>query len=90
MFHGFFWPFWFFWPFHGLLTLILVIVLLVVLFRHHPAAPYPYPAGKVPPSTPGTPPVAARSEALAILEARYARGEIQRDEYLQKKADLGG
>lgn len=85
MFH--FWPFWFFWPFHGLLTLIVVIVLLVVLFRHHPA-PYPYPAGQVPPPMPGTRP--ARSEALAILETRYARGEIQRDEYLQKKADLGG
>ena len=85
MFH--FWPFWFFWPFHGLLTLILIVVLAVVLFRHHPA-PYIYPAGSVPPPVPGMSP--ARSEALAILEARYARGEIQRDEYLQKKADLGG
>ena len=28
--------------------------------------------------------------ALAILEGRYARGEIQRDEYLEKKKDLGG
>jgi putative membrane protein len=79
MFH--FWPFWFFWPFHGLLTLVLVVVLLVVLFRHKPA-PYAYPAGVTPP--PG------RTEALAILEARYARGEIQREEYLQKRADLGG
>ncbi len=26
--------------------------------------------------------------ALAILAERYARGEIGRDEYLQKKADL--
>ena len=86
MFH--FWPFWFFWPFHGLLTLVLIIVLAVVLFRHHPAAPYSYPAGTVPPPVPGMSP--ARSEALAILEARYARGEIQRDEYLQKKSDLGG
>jgi putative membrane protein len=32
-----------------------------------------------------------RSAALDILEERYARGEIGRDEYLQKKADvLGG
>jgi putative membrane protein len=85
MFH--FWPFWFFWPFHGLLTLVLIIVLAVVLFRHHPA-PYTYTAGSVPPPAPGMSP--ARSEALAILEARYARGEIQRDEYLQKKSDLGG
>jgi putative membrane protein len=73
---------WFFWPFHGLLTLVLVVVLLVVLFRHRPA-PYAYPAGT-------TTPAPSRSEALAILEARYARGEIQRDEYLEKKADLGG
>ena len=86
MFH--FWPFWFFWPFHGLLTLLLIVVLVIVLFRHRPT-PYAYPAGTIPP-VPGTPPAPARSEALAILEARYARGEIQRDEYLQKKADLGG
>jgi putative membrane protein len=29
-----------------------------------------------------------RSTGLDILEERYARGEIQRDEYLQKKQDL--
>jgi putative membrane protein len=85
MFH--FWPFWFFWPFHGMLTLVLIVVLLVVLFRHKPA-PYAYPAGAAPGTA--TPPDPSRSEALAILEARYARGEIQRDEYLQKKGDLGG
>ena len=28
------------------------------------------------------------SPALDILEQRYARGEIGRDEYLQKKSDL--
>ena len=81
MFH--FWPFWFFWPLHGLLTLVLIVVVLIVLFRHRPA-PYAYPAGTVPPRSP------SRSEALAILEPRYARGEIQREEYLQKKQDLGG
>lgn len=28
------------------------------------------------------------SEALRILEERYARGDIDRDEFLQRKADL--
>jgi putative membrane protein len=31
-----------------------------------------------------------RSGALDILEERYARGEIGRDEYLQKKQDITG
>lgn len=31
-----------------------------------------------------------RSTALETLEQRYARGEIDRDEFLAKKADLGG
>ncbi len=31
-----------------------------------------------------------RSPGLEVLEERYARGEINRDEYLQKKRDLGG
>jgi len=35
----------------------------------------------------GTP---QRSPGLQVLEERYARGEIGRDEYLQKKADIGG
>lgn len=31
-----------------------------------------------------------RSRGLEILEERYARGEINRDEYLQKKQDILG
>jgi putative membrane protein len=30
------------------------------------------------------------SSALALLQERYAKGEIDRNEYLQKKQDLGG
>ena len=30
-----------------------------------------------------------RSSGLNVLEERYARGEIDRDEYLQKKKDIG-
>jgi putative membrane protein len=42
-------------------------------------------------STPGghyLPP--RRSAGLDVLEERYARGEINRDEYLQKKKDISG
>ena len=39
----------------------------------------------------GYPPYEERPpSALNILEQRYAKGEIQRDEYLQKKQDLAG
>jgi putative membrane protein len=31
-----------------------------------------------------------RSPGLDVLEERYARGEINRDEYLQKKRDITG
>lgn len=30
-----------------------------------------------------------RSQARRLLEERYARGEISREEYLQKRGDLG-
>ena len=30
----------------------------------------------------------SRSHALELLEERYSRGEISREEYLQKKRDL--
>jgi putative membrane protein len=36
----------------------------------------------------GAGPFWRRTAALDILEQRYARGEIGRDEYLQKKNDL--
>jgi uncharacterized membrane protein len=89
------WPLWFLAPFHGIFALLLVIVLVSLIFhRRHYYYGYHYgPPWHWGPSstTPGTPPLAPpRSEALAILEGRYARGEIQREEYLQKKADLGG
>ena len=31
-----------------------------------------------------------RSTGLELLEERYARGEINREEYLQKKRDIAG
>ena len=81
MLHAFlFWPF-FWFPFHGLITLIVIVLILSLIFgrRHH----YYYTAPPAPPAASPT-----RSDALSILEGRYARGEIQREEYLQKKQDL--
>jgi putative membrane protein len=33
---------------------------------------------------------ARRSQGLEVLEGRYVRGEINRDEYLQKRHDILG
>ena len=38
----------------------------------------------------GDRPRSARGSALEVLGERYARGEIEREEYLQRKKDLGG
>jgi putative membrane protein len=35
-------------------------------------------------------PAPSSSGALTELDLRYARGELGRDEYLQRRADLGG
>jgi uncharacterized membrane protein len=87
----FFWPLFFFSPFHGLGGLLIAILVIAAIFgrrRYYYWHPYygrpwnwNWPAGGQPNS---------RAEALSILEQRYAKGEIQRDEYLQKKQDLGG
>jgi putative membrane protein len=85
----FFWPLFFFSPFHGLGGLVVAVIVLALIFGprryyywRHPYYDRPWPASG---GAPGS-----RAEALSILEQRYARGEIQRDEYLQKKQDLGG
>jgi putative membrane protein len=36
------------------------------------------------------PPAPRHSPGLKVLEERYARGEINLDEYLQKKRDIDG
>jgi uncharacterized membrane protein len=71
-------------------AIVLVIRALVLHSRHNrlaatttPAAPAPYP----PSVTAG--PATSPSALLAILEERYARGEIGREEFFQRKQDLG-
>ncbi len=60
---------------HGVLTLLFwgaMIGLVVLALRSRRAYP-PQPAG---------------GEALDVLNARYARGEISRDEYEQMRQDI--
>jgi putative membrane protein len=65
-----------------LLVLVAVIVAAVLLVR------LLWNVGHAPGHAGPTQGPDRRDEARAILDARYARGEIDRDEYLQRKADL--
>lgn len=68
-----------------LAVLALIIVGIVLLVRGLTRHDYSQPG---PPQ--GTPPAPRSSNALQVLEERYARGEIQREEFLQRKQDLLG
>ncbi len=59
---------------NSLFWLVLVVLVVILVGRNGPRH-----AGG---------PFWRSSTALDILEQRYARGEIGRDEYLQKKKDL--
>jgi putative membrane protein len=73
---------WYWWmPFHGLIWLLMVaaiVVGVVVLIRYlwHGAG-HPGPG-------------LARSRALEHLDERYARGEIDRDEFFERRRVLRG
>jgi putative membrane protein len=69
---------WWLWPHGPLFWLVIVLVIAVVVwFLRTPA-------------TRSDPPTQAerRSRGLDVLEERYARDEIGRDEYLQKRRDI--
>jgi len=70
------------WPFMGIIPLLFLTVLIsavVLLVRYASGV-----GGSQPPSA------ERRSPGLDALEERYGRGEINRDEYLQKKKDILG
>jgi putative membrane protein len=66
----------FFGMFIWLVVIVLVVAVVVWLMRS---------AGSRRPAQ-----LERRSSGLDVLEERYARGEINRDEYLQKKRDITG
>ena len=70
---------WWWMPFHGLMWLLIIgllVAVVVALIRWLAHGT----------ERPGTPP--QRPAALDILDARYARGEVDREEYLQRRKDL--
>ncbi len=68
------------WTLRGAFVLGLAALALVFVAKAVSMTPTPV-------STAGMPPA---SEPRAILDARYAKGEITRDEYLRMRADLEG
>lgn len=74
-------------PFTGMLMLVvfvavIVVAVLVVRYLWNIGHSHGQPSSR---SASGP-----REEALAVLDKRYARGEIDREDYLQRKADLQG
>ena len=65
-------------PIFAILLLAVLIAAIVVIVRWASSPSVGAPPHHVPPER----------AALDILKERYARGEIDRDEYMQRKADL--
>jgi putative membrane protein len=70
-----------------LILLVLAIVSLAVdaYYRHRDAPAAPQQTAPDTPSEPGD-----SSRALEVLDDRYARGEVSRDDYLRTRDDLRG
>lgn len=71
---------WLWWgPLHGLISLLLIAAIVIgVVYLVRALFPPSHRTG------------ANHSSALSALNERYAKGEINREEYLQKKADIIG
>lgn len=69
--------------------IVFVVRALTTSGRHAQTGQEPAPLPPAPGALP-TNAAAPRPEALRILEERYARGEIDREEFLARKKDLLG
>lgn len=65
----------------GMIIWVVILIAIVALVVWLVRSPVSSGMHQLPPR---------RSSGLDVLEERYARGEINRDEYLQKKKDIGG
>jgi putative membrane protein len=83
MHHGWWWGFWaHFIPFLLFVAVIALVVWAVVRLSGRTLAPAVAPAGFAP---------APRMDpALEEVRLRYARGEMSREEFVQRARDLGG
>ena len=74
----------------GLAVIVVALYFVVKAIQATPSRPgfVPYPYAAPPYATP--PPGGPVADPRAILDARYAKGEITRDEYLRMRADLEG
>jgi putative membrane protein len=76
-----------FWLFELIPILMFVVVVgvavwAVIRLSSRPAGPVPFGSRATPPMP--------RDPALEELRVRYARGEVDREEFLQRSRDLGG
>jgi putative membrane protein len=69
-------------PFLMFLVLVAVAVWAVLRLSSRPAGPAAF--------GPRTAPPMPRDPAVEELRVRYARGELDREEFLQRSRDLGG
>ena len=90
MFHGVILPSLFLWwlfghGVHSIFGIILLVWVISMIFHPWRRWGWYHPAYY---SRRWGPPPSSTSSALDLLEERYAKGEIQRDEYIQKRNDL--
>ena len=72
-------------------ALLIALILAIMTLIRHWRQPRTTPATTGPDGGVVTAsPAGASPEALRILEERYAKGEVNHDEYLERKKDLTG